>query len=343
MLFALLGAAFAAPIPITADWRCEIVGEMPGPEDFDVVTRDGRPWVLVSADQRRDPSDSTGDGLWWVDPRTGESARAPLVDRDGCATGFHGIATVQDAAGDWQVYVVNHLAEADRDNAACTLPADAPLHSVEHYRVEGDSLRFVERLSTPLFRSPNDVDAHPDGRLVVSDNPDWELPKGALPLLLQTGPSRVLAYAPDAGWSVAAEGLTYANGLLFDPQGQLLVSTFGGHLFRYVPVDDGWRRTGYTRGLEGALDNVMLDPDGRVWVTGHPKTVAFAKHVSDPAVQAPCDVYELRADGPDQVIRRAWRVSGEDIKACSTATIVSDRLVLAQVFEPGIGVCVPAE
>ena len=77
----LLASACASTPPASS---CEPLGSFPGPEDFELVTREGALTLLASARDRRDFDDASRNGIWAVDWDTRAVAKLDMHGRDGC-------------------------------------------------------------------------------------------------------------------------------------------------------------------------------------------------------------------------------------------------------------------
>jgi sugar lactone lactonase YvrE len=220
---------------------------------------------------------------------------------------------------------------------------------VERYRVQDDGLRFVERMTSPRLTNPNDVDAAPDGRLWVSNNPPWEQPSELVTdMLLGRRRGQVLLYRPvERAWSVAARRMLYPNGVAVDePAEHLHVAGARGKLRRF-PLDGVGEAEGppTRRGrARGTLDNLMWADDGALWTTGHPDGLAFMRHVKDPAAVAPTEVFRVTPDPARRrrlQAKRAFRVDDGRVDAGSVALPVADGVAIGQVFDAGVMMCRP--
>lgn len=355
-----LGCAHAAPVP------CEPLGEMPGPEDFDVLPPRGEAALLVSSVERRGAAlDAATGSLLLVDARSGAALPMPLHGRDACSFRPHGISTVQRIGGAWEVFVVVHHGREDPTLAACGLasaaahqPAKAerrrraeplPPHSVERYRVEDDGLHFVERMTGPRLTNPNDVDAAPDGRLWVSNNPQWEKPSQLVADLLLGRPrGQVLLYRPvEREWSVAARRMLFPNGVAVDERAERLFVAAARGKLRELPLDGMGVVEGppVRRGrARGTLDNLLWAEDGALWTTGHPRGVAFMRHMKHPDAIAPTEVFRVTPDparGRRLAAELAFRVDDGRVDAGSTALPVAGGVAVGQVFDRGVMLCRP--
>ncbi len=321
---------------------CSQVGEFAGTEDFDRAVIDGRSVLMVSATARREGESDVDDGIWEVDWGTKEGRKLALLGRDGCSFAPHGISTVEVEPGRWELWAINHHREVDRERGGC----EGLGHSVEHFRIEAEGLRFVERLSGPSLTNPNDLDVLADGRFWMSNNPPWDEEGGLVgDLLLGRAKGQVLRYDPAAGaFSVAAEGLVFPNGIAV-VEGALWVSAAKGRLFRMGLEEDG-SVTGepalYRAQPKATLDNIM-EVDGSLWLTGHPKGLKFIRHSKRSKASAPTVAYRLDLDPEGGELRAVAHWRRGEANAGATVLPVDDALVVGLVFDRGLRVCEPGE
>ena len=345
-----LGSACAHAPPM----HCEQLTEVPGPEDLDVLPPRGDSAVLVSSVERR--SDEPEDGrLWVIHLDTGAAEPVPLLRRDECSFHPHGLSTVERHDGRWEVYVVVHLRPEDATAPGCAVerddlePPPPRLDAIERFELWDDGLRFVERLSDPLMTNLNDVDAGPDGRLWVSNNPPWIEPKALVAdMILGRRRGQVLLWRPvERQWSVAARRMLYPNGVAIDPSGGHLFVASARGTVRHFALDG----VGHSEGrpvrrarARGTLDNLVWGEDGSLWTTGHPSSLAFVRHVKDPSVIAPTEVFRVTPAGRRGrrlEAERVLRIDDGNLDAGSVAQPVGGALAIGRVFDPGVAVCRP--
>ncbi|MFV8749597.1 hypothetical protein ACNOYE_03480 [Nannocystaceae bacterium ST9] len=340
LLGAISLACAHAPQPI-----CERIGDMRGSEDLDVIDVVGAITLLVSADARREGQSSDRDGIWAIPWPGGTPTLLGMKRRDACSINFHGMTAAEVTPSEWEVWVINHHDPADASLADCTLPQHEGkplLHTIEHFRLTGDGLRFLERLGSPLLTNPNDLDATPDRRLWISNNPDWDPPKQALgDVLLRRKHGYVVRYDPAAEqpWLEAAEGFVYTNGVLVEGNTLWVGSYLGLERIELGPEGvEGSTRERIR--LKGAVDNIMRDDEG-LWIAAHAKPLKFVKHAEDPRKHAPTRVYRVTTDSdPERSVVLDVREQ-PDAGATALRLPEGDRasLAIGQVFEPGVWIC----
>jgi hypothetical protein len=326
VLASLLVAACVTKLPSPP---CTAVGSFPGPEDFDDVELEGQPALVVSAAARRDGQTQAENGFWLVDPTTQATRKLAIHGRDACPLAPHGIATVEPEPGRWELWAILHYQPEGCEGQA---------HGIERYRLEADGLHFAERLLGPELRNPNDLDVL-DGRLWLSDNPSWEEGKGFVgDMLLRRPKGRILHWDPQrATFSVATEDLLYPNGVAVIGD-RLWVGAAYGRLYHFELHEDGsaGERVELRVEPKAALDNLM-EHEGSLWVTGHPKGLAFIKHRKRASANAPTVAYRVSLASEAVEAVADWREG--QVNAGSTVWPLGEQLVLAQVFDPGLRLC----
>lgn len=328
----------ASATPLLDGYTCTQAGTMPGPEDF-ALADDAI--LLVSSDPRRTPGVS--GAIVALNLETQQETPLPLTGRDTCSFHPHGI-TLQKQADTWHLYVVTHYQETEDPACGLLREKDAPLlDGIEHFTWQNDTLSFVERLQSPLLREPNDLIVTETGTIFVSDNPEFTTLGMLTALTFGRRPSAVLSYTQGAGWSKVAGRLLYANGVLQPSKNWLWVSAYGGHLWGYHleerQGEQVWVRRGHSR-LQGALDNLMVGSDGMLYVAAHPDPFAFLRHAKDPSEIAPSQVFTLAPLDDGWALMKTEVEETGQIQASSTATRLGEKLLISQVFEPGVHVCV---
>lgn len=340
----LFAPALAAPPTgtLTEAFACRNLGDMVGPEDYAVLDQGGARRVLVSANRYRPQDAGPSEGIFALDLATGQHEKLALLDRDGCSFHPHGV-DIGGTPEAPELYAVVHFSPDDADNAACKLQKDARgeplLDAVERLAITPEGLRFLERLQDPLLTEPNDLVVTDAGQIFLSNNPQFSTFGLLAGLTLGWRPSVVLAYTPGAGFQVAARRFFYSNGVLLDDQGDLLVASYG-KLTRFEADADGWERAETLR-FRGAMDNLMVGEDGRLWVAGHPSAGAFSRHAKDGANIGPSVAYALSRNGEGWAPEQGWLDETGTVSASSTASKLGEELVFAQVFQPGLVACAP--
>ncbi|MCC5866270.1 MAG: SMP-30/gluconolactonase/LRE family protein [Wenzhouxiangella sp.] len=157
-------------------------------------------------------------------------------------------------------------------------------------------------MSDALLISPNDVIAIDHERFYFTN--DHGSPPGfrrTLEGYLRLPWSNVVYFDGEV-FRVAAEGLTYANGINLSPDGRhLYVAEVTRSRVREYRRDPATGRLEEKRRLNigFGVDNIEVDPvSGDLWIGGHVKLLSFVRHMNSPAVPAPSQVVRI-ALSPD--------------------------------------------
>lgn len=306
--------------------QCRAVEVFPGTEDVTIDEEAGL--AFVSADDRRATAAGkpVQGGIYAL--RLDGSDRVSKVSPDSFGEFHpHGISLWRGEDGRKRLFAINHtIAEG---------------HKVEIFDVGfGGALLHVETVVFDEMQSPNDLlGVGPRSFYVTND-------RGFVGGIMETLeaylalPASSLAYYDGQSGSIAAKGLTYANGVNMSPDG------------RTVYVSELLRRriSLYARNAEtGALslvrrypvntgpDNIEVSSDGAVWVGGHSKIFDFVKHAEDASAVAPSHVIRVNpatGETEDVLIDTSGILNGSSVGAAT-----ADTLVVGAVFDSHVLVC----
>ena len=155
-----------------------------------------------------------------------------------------------------------------------------------------------------------------------------------------TLPLSGLAYFDGSKGSVAAKGLSYANGVNISADGKTVYAS--AFLGRNIVVYDRDPETGALTerdsiSVDTGPDNIEVAADGALWVAGHPKVFDFLKHVEDPAAVSPSQV--IRIDPKTKHAENVLVDLNGAINASSVAAVTTDQLIVGAVFDAHVMVC----
>lgn len=315
---------------------CRPVPAPAGPEDLTIDWETG--WVYVSATDRRavargEPVRGDVYAMRLDDPS------ADLIPMTG---GFpadfrpHGISLwrAPDGSGK-RLFVVNH-------------PANKPVSEIAIFSIREASgqpprLDFVEAITHTLIREPNDVLAVGERAFYATNdhrNPPGSSARTFEDFLRWNRTDAV--YHDGVETRVAADRLTYANGIAMSPDGAevYIAETTDGTVRIYsrdrasgdlTLTRDVWIGTG--------PDNIDVHPDGSVWVTAHPKLFDFLSHSRDASALSPTRVVKLTV-GQNRVVEKDIYLDlGDQISGGSVAAVHDRRMVIGGVFQPKLVLC----
>lgn len=207
-------------------------------------------------------------------------------------------------------------------------------HTVEVYDWNGRALSHRKTIADPLMVSPNDLHALDHERFIVTN--DHANPPGfarTIEEYLQLEISNVLYY-DGSRFREAASGIGLPNGVNASPDGRTLyvASTITGSIrsFDLEPSSGAVSPKGRIE-IGSGVDNIDVDAEGRLWVAAHPKLLTFVRHVSDPGVLAPSQVF--RIDPGSGHVEEVYLDLGSGISGSSVAAFREGRMLIGTVFD----------
>lgn len=320
-----------------------VLAGMTGAEDVVLDRSSGT--LFVSSDDRRGwQSGSPSNGaIFTVTLDEAGAASAPVKAFDGGGDAFHphGISLWQGADGQRVLMAVNH---AGRTDITAT--------RVEIFDVgDANTLTLRRSVQIPGLVRINDIAATgPDSFYATRES---ALQPGSLSevlalILADGGKSGSVWYFDGTTGRQVATGIGFANSVALSPDGaRVYVSgTLDRtlHLFDRNPADGAL--TLHDKVFLGTgLDNLDVEPDGRIWIGSHPKLFTWLAHARDAARAAPVQVIivEPAAEGTggkvDQVLLQDGTVGPDGFSGATVAVRTGQTLVMGSVFDRGIKVC----
>lgn len=313
------------------DGTCRPLSGFEGPEDL-VWDRDAGIVYAVGGDRRSFRSRGPGRAKIWsfsiMSPNS--AVRKNLAPAEPEVFRSFGMDLHIDEMGTRRLFVANR-------------PDDQ--HSIEIFRVTPSAGLLLERtLKHPLLRNPNDLVAiGPSEALVTLDK---EADAATLGEILEGARQRptgkVLRINAQTANYVATD-LKMANGIAFSPsQTELYVGeTIAQRLsvFDYHPQTVSLSFNRHVP-LETGVDNISVNPDGRVVIAGHPKllTLAVGYQRSETSL-SPSEV--LIYDPPRGSVERFYVNDGSEHSGGSVAIVddASGRMLIGSAFGPHILDC----
>ncbi len=304
---------------------CQVLEAPPGPEDI-VIDRE-RGVAFVSATDRR--VQATG-GLHRidldrpVDQWTLEPVTPPGLD----SFRPHGLGLFVAQDGARSLFAVNH-------------PVGRP-DEVVIFDVDADGrLSHRRSVSDPLLHNLNDVQpVSADAFYATNDHGDAVGTAAQDFLMLDRAD---VVYFDGTKARVAADGLTYANGVNISPDGRMLyvAETIDATLQLYHRnPDTGDLNTADYVMLGTGLDNIDVLENGDLLVGAHPRLLDFVSHAGDPEVHSPSEVVhvQLKESGGGKA-RTIYMDRGDELSGIAVAAGYRDLMLLGPVFQPQILVC----
>jgi len=321
--------------------QCRPIPGMSGSEDI-TIHPDGR-FAYISSDDRRAVinGNPTPGAILRYDLDAASSMPVNLTPDADLGFRPHGISLYVDADGRQTLFVVNHPGESLF--GAPDGGDSGPLHTIEVFDVQGDTLLHRQTHADTALISPNDVVAVDHDRFYVTN--DHGTGPGALRQLedyLRLPWANVLYF--DGGlFTEVAHGLTYANGINLSADGSELyvaeVSRNRIQVYQRAPAS-GSLSLQQTLDVGFGADNIEIDPaTGDLWVGGHPRLLTFVRHAADADVKSPSQVVRVRPGNFGYQVSTEFMDTGELISGASVGAWRDGRLLIGSVFEDHILDC----
>jgi len=286
----------------------------PGPEDMVLDTLHGDPSLIISCCGRREADKPFGEIVLLNLLSGKQTLMERLNEPEDILFRPHGIYLDGDL-----LYVISHEKEPD-------------YHPVLIYRVNGNQLEFVERVSTGHQHSPNALVTGPDGEIyLVNDSGK----RGSLmekALKLKRASVVKLKKQRDGSWQgeMVADKLGYPAGINRIGDRLYVGDAVLHKIHVYQISQDGISPEGEISKLKG-IDNIRIY-EGQLLAPGHVKPFKFIKHAKKPDKRSPVDVY--LADPASGEHRTIYSTDGSTISGGSSAIIFGKHLYICQVFDP---------
>ena len=320
--------------------ECRQVAGLPGSEDI-TIHPSGR-YAYISSDDRR--SSMAGEpvpgAIFRYDLTEAEPVPVNLTPDAGIDFRPHGIALHVDEDGRETLFVVNH---PGAPHFAEPADHDGPDHTIEIFAVTGSGLQHRQTISDELLISPNDLIAVDHERFYFTND------HGSRPGLMRTMegylrlPLSNVVYFDGEKMQIAAEGLSYANGINLSPDDEFVyvAETTRNRVREYRRNPDSGALEEQRRlDIGFGVDNIEVDPgSGDLWIGGHVKLLTFVRHIDNPDIPAPSQVVRVVLEEDAYRIFTEFMDDGHLISGASVGTSHQGRLLVGSVFEPHIVDC----
>ena len=296
--------------------------DLMGAEDL-TVSKDGT-FVVISSDDRASTKKGNPQqgGIYYLDLKQKIPFKVKLISGN-FKQPFHphGISLLQLDSANYKLWVINHVEGK---------------HSIEVFHLQGDSLSHLETLKDEKMISPNDILAVGEDAFYFTNDHTYLSKIGGLAEgYLGLGGGNVM-YFDGKNYSLAADGIAYANGINWDEKRRLL----------YVASARGFLVKVYERTANGALtfvenldcltgvDNIEVDSEGNLWVGCHPSLLAYTAYADFKEEKAPSEVLKIdyRSKGT-YAIDHVFVDDGSKISGTSVAATDGKHLFLGNVMD----------
>ncbi|MEO1475390.1 MAG: DUF3703 domain-containing protein [Pseudomonadota bacterium] len=313
------------------DGTCSPLTGFEGPEDL-VWDREAGIVYAVGGDRRSFRAGGPGRAKIWSFPMTSPGSALPedLAPAEPEIFRSFGMDLHIDEMGTRRLFVANRASDG---------------HTIEIFRLAPSGGLSLERtLKHPLLRNPNDLVAIGKSEALVTL--DKQADAGTLGEILegarQLRTGRVLRIDAMTAEYVA-DGLQMANGIALSPnQTELYVGETVAQRLSVFTYDSQTRTLSFNRHvpLDTGVDNITVNPDGRVYIAGHPKLLTLAMgYQRSETSPSPSEVLVYNPSLGS--VERFYINDGSEHSGGSVAIVddASGRMLIGSAFGPHISDC----
>lgn len=236
----------------------------------------------------------------------------------------HGMSLYRMGDGALRLFVISHP------------PGAAHVVEIFEQRAGDGLFTPVRSVRDPLLRSPNAIVAVGPEQFYVANDSGAEGPLGRFAeIVLRRGLSKIVHF-DGKRMHVAAEGLASAVGLGMSPDGTRLYAaeTVGKRL---AVFERNAGTAALTRladiPVDGAPDNINIDPDGVLWLAVHGRTLDLVRHFIDARHPAPTWIQRYRPAADAPRLETVFLDPGTRLSAGSVGAVADDRLLIGSITE----------
>ncbi len=291
-----------------------------GAEDITVSIEDD--FALVSATARKGLPNTEEEfgALYFLDLKTGTYEIKNLTTNFNKSFAPHGISMFK-LDSTYKIMAVNHTVKG---------------HSLEVFRLFGDSIIFEKTLTDQSMISPNDVVMIDENRFYFTN--DHKYTKGFGRLMEDYGGLSIsnIMYYDGNNYIEVANGIAYANGINYDAKRNLLfVASPRNFLIKvYERNDDGSLRFIEDIACGTGVDNIEFDADGNLWVGAHPNLLRFAAYAKGKQETSPSEIIKINyKDKNDYTIEKVYINEGVEMSASTVAAPYKNLILTGNVMD----------
>jgi arylesterase/paraoxonase len=207
-------------------------------------------------------------------------------------------------------------------------------HTIEFFELADSKLTHIRTEKSSQFISPNDIVLLDEKRYYVTNDHAYEHGFGRL--IEDYGNLAIsnVLYFDGQDFQVAADGISFANGINYDVNRNLL---FVASPRRFLIKVFESQKDGSLKFIEDiscgtGVDNIEFDTDGNLWVGCHPNLLHFTAYAKQKKDISPSEILkiEYRAKG-DYSVTSVYENDGSQLSATSVATPFKDLIFAGSV------------
>jgi arylesterase/paraoxonase len=293
---------------------------LPGAEDINISHTDSI--ALISSTDRipYPPGSEVKGGLFMIDLKADLSDPIPLTETFSKPFAPHGISFFRKDS----IYIVMAISHAGQE------------HTIEVFELKDKRLKHIETLKHPSMISPNDLVIIDENMFYFTNDHKYTEGFGrALEEYLGLAVSNVVYY-DSKEYREVANGITYANGINYDRNRQLI----------YVASPRKFAVKVYSRQKDGSLtfiedipcgtgvDNIELDRDGNLWIGAHPNLLRFVAYVAGKKETAPSEIIKIVYRGTgDYSVEKIYVEDGTEMSGSTVATPMGNKIFTGNAYD----------
>ncbi|MCB0695495.1 MAG: SMP-30/gluconolactonase/LRE family protein [Lewinellaceae bacterium] len=295
--------------------------DLPGVEDMQISYLDS--FLILSSDDRaarRDGNPRQGH-LYLID-LTDPSLTPQCLTTDLAIPFFpHGISLFRQGEQHYRVFAINHADDKE---------------SIEVFDLKNDSLSHLYTLLDEALIHPNDLVALDTNHLYVTN--DHAYPSGWRRLAedyLGLALSNVVYFDGNA-WQEASSGIAYANGINRDPKRNLLFVASPRDFLVKVYQIGADHTLSWLEDIDcqTGVDNIELDPEGKLWIGCHPSLLTFSAYAKGKKPISPSEVITIDYRGKeDYTVASVFLDDGHLMSASTVAPPFGDLIFIGNVMD----------
>ncbi|MBM3168811.1 MAG: SMP-30/gluconolactonase/LRE family protein [Bacteroidetes bacterium] len=294
---------------------------LPGVEDIALAKEDSL--LLLSVDDRaaRREGKEGMHGIYLVDLREDSLQAISISSHLNFPFYPHGISVFYLDSARYGLMAINHVEGK---------------HSIESFILQGKSLEHVGTLTGKALISPNDLVMVSPEAFYFSNDHGYTSSLGLLAENYLGLSVANVGYYDGKSFRSVADNLSFPNGLQVDPSKKLLyVASSRGFMVRVFDVlPDGNLAFVEDIPTGTGVDNIELDPQGKLWIGCHPNLLTFASYAGGNAALSPSEVITIDYQkGKKPEVRSVWTNSGAQLSSASVAVPFDKYLFVGNVMD----------
>ncbi len=314
VLYTFLSTGYFREVNNSENYQIIAEIQLIGAEDLTIAYEDR--FMIISQDDRSGRRDGkpTQGHLYYLDLDSGNFTPKKLTSNYSRPFYPHGISLLKVDSGHYQLLVVNH----------------ARGHTIEKFKLLGDTLIHIATFRDKSMISPNDVIALDKSSFYFTNDHGYNSKLGRMAEdYLGLAASNVVLY--NGAYQVVADGIRYANGVnISKDRSQLLVASPRGFELKYYDIAEDGKLT-HDRDIDvgSGIDNIEVDEDGSLWMGSHPNLLGFTFYAAGKKEIAPSEIIKISGD----TIESLYVNDGSLMSASSVVASYKDLLFVGTVMD----------